>query len=345
MRDAASRRSTGDAALDADLVQLLDDVGADVNRNLLLEILVSAMRLALADHSRLDLKITAAAIEEMRQAFALFEAFRDVPKVTIFGSARTRPDDPAYEAARDLASELAELGWMVVTGAGPGIMAAGTEGAGPDMSLGVNIRLPFEQVANGFSEDTDRLVTMKYFFTRKLMLIKESKGFVSLPGGFGTLDETYELLTLVQTGKADPTPIVLLDTPHGTYWRGWRHFVVTEVEAIGAISPSDHSLWFLTDDVGAACDEVTGFYANYHSLRYVGDRLVMRMQRPVDDELLTRISAAGADLTTDGRVTRTRALRPEVESDDVVDLARIMLRYTTRHYGKLRPIIDLVNQA
>jgi uncharacterized protein (TIGR00730 family) len=337
------RRSTGDPGVDADLDRLLDDLGVVENRAVIREVFVSAVRLAQGGHTRLDLKITSAALEEMRQAFSILQPFRDVPKVTIFGSARTRSDDPAYALARDLARGLATEGWMVVTGAGPGIMAAGTEGAGPGMSLGVNIRLPFEQMANEFVEDQERLVTMKYFFTRKLMLIKESKGFVSLPGGFGTLDETFELLTLQQTGKSDPAPIVLLDKPGGTYWAGWERFVADEVEAGGMISPTDHQLWLNTTSVEAACDEITGFYANYHSQRYVGDRLVIRMQRSLDADTLDRINRTCGDLTTDGRITRSGPLPPE--RDDHPELARLLLRYAPRHYGRLRPLIDLINSG
>jgi uncharacterized protein (TIGR00730 family) len=342
---AASRRSTGDPVLDAELVALLDDVGAGVQRGILLEILVSALRLAQADHDRLDLKITSAVIEEMRLAFALFQPFRDQPKVTIFGSARTRPEDPAYTAANRMAAALAERGWMVVTGAGPGIMAAAAEGAGRQHALGVNIRLPFEQAAHELFDDHSRLVTMKYFFTRKLMLIKESKGFVSLPGGFGTLDETFELLTLVQTGKADPVPIVLLDTPGNSYWARWEDFVLGDIGRRGFVSEDDATMWRRTDVVEEARDELLGFYRNHHSVRYVGNHLVLRMQRELGPELFARVAAAAAPLSVDGSLQRTRPLRPEVDDSDHLDLARVMLRYTPSHYGHLRPVIDLVNEG
>src|SRR5207245_322886 len=174
------------------------------------------------------------------QAFRLFAPYRDIPKVTIFGSARTSPDDPLYEQTRALASTLASQGWMVVTGAGPGIMAAGVEGAGPESSIGVNIRLPFEG-PNAFLATDDKLVEMKYFFTRKLMLMKESAGFAVLPGGFGTLDEAFELLTLLQTGKAAPAPIVLLEVPGGTYWHSWDGFIRDELVTRGLVSPDDHN--------------------------------------------------------------------------------------------------------
>ena len=197
------------------------------------------MALATDDVDRLDLKIATAALAEMRDAFRVFAPYRDAPKVTIFGSARTQPDDPEYDQARQVAAELAGHGWMVVTGAGPGIMAAGMEGAGRERSIGVSIRLPFEQAANSIIAGDHKYVSMKYFFTRKLMLIKESKAFISLPGGFGTLDETFELLTLTQTGKGLPVPIVFLDMPGDTYWVAVKAFIEEQLVSRGLVSPHD----------------------------------------------------------------------------------------------------------
>ena len=334
--------AVGDPGLERDIDALLDDLGVESNRAVVREILTSAIALAREDHDRLDLKITAAALEEMRRAFLVFKPFRDVRKATIFGSARTGRTDAMYGLARDLAAGLAAHGWMVVTGAGPGIMAAGAEGAGPEMSLGVNIRLPFEQEPND-AQDRSRLVTMKYFFTRKLMLVKESAGFASLPGGFGTLDETLELLTLMQTGKAEPAPVVLLDEPGGSYWLHFEQFVIDELLAHGMINPTDLDTWLRTTSVTEACQELTGFYSNYHSLRYVGDRLVIRMHRAPDEDLLARIVAAAGPIATDGQVLVSGPLPPE--RDDVSDLPRLVLRPIPRHHGGLRRLIDLVNEA
>jgi len=276
---------SGDSVLDARLDALLDASGARRDRDQLFEILASAVGLAGDGAERLDLKITNSALKEMRRAFRVFAPWREVPKVTIFGSARTLPDDPLYSQTRDLAAALAGAGWMIVTGAGPGIMAAGTEGAGPDHSLGVNIRLPFEG-PNAFVGDDRKHVVMKYFFTRKLMLMKESAGFVVLPGGVGTLDEMFELLTLLQTGKAAPAPIVLLDVPGGSYWRAWEHFIATEVVGRGLAGPHDLLLCRITDNVTTAVDEILGFYRNYHSIRWVGPRLVVRLRaEPLASEL------------------------------------------------------------
>jgi uncharacterized protein (TIGR00730 family) len=219
---ARARYRTGSEELDARLAEVLDEVGATQDRDQLFEILVSAVRLANDDADRLDLKITNAVLKEMREAFAAFAPYEDRKKVTIFGSARTRVDHPAYVQARDLAARLAAEGWMVVTGAGPGIMSAGLEGAGRPNSFGVNIRLPFEQAPNPYIDGDPKLISMKYFFTRKLMLVKESHGFVSLPGGFGTLDETFELLTLFQTGKSPPAPLTSCCTASPTRSRSRR---------------------------------------------------------------------------------------------------------------------------
>jgi len=337
------RYRTGDADLDQRIVELLDAVEVRHDRDQLFEILTSAVRLAGDDADRLDLKITNSALKEMRQAFKLFAPYRDVPKVTIFGSARTSPDDPLYEQTRALASMLAEMGWMVVTGAGPGIMAAGVEGAGPESSIGVNIRLPFEQGVNAFLATDDKLVEMKYFFTRKLMLMKESAGFAVLPGGFGTLDEAFELLTLLQTGKAAPAPIVLLEVPQGTYWHAWHRFLVDEVLGRGLISEHDFDLFRITDDVGEACAAIVGFYANYHSIRFVGDVLVVRLRHAPDDALLARINEEFADICAEGAIERSEPRPAEVSTNDHLDLPRIAFHFDRLSYGRLRQLIDVLN--
>ncbi len=339
-RLAAGR--TGDDGLDARLVELLDQVGATADRDQLFEILATAVLLAGDGAHRLNLKITNAALQEMRAAFHMFAPYRDVPKVTIFGSARTTPDDPLYAQTHDLAAELADRGWMVVTGAGPGIMAAGMEGAGREHAIGVLIRLPFEGGANPFILGDDKLIEMKYFFTRKLMLIKESAAFVALPGGFGTLDETFELLTLVQTGKAEPVPIVLLDTPGGSYWDGWQRFVDHEVAGNDMISREDFALYRITDNAGAAVAEIERFYRNFHSMRYVGDRLVMRLHAAPTRAELSRLSKDFADII-DGRIERSGPFPPEVAGQDHLDLPRVTLRFDRHGFGRLRTLIDALN--
>jgi len=338
------RRRTGDTELDRRLLGLLAGRVADGgDRDLLFEMLTTVVRMAGDDVDRLNLKITNAALKEMRQAFRVFKPFRDVPKITIFGSARTLPDDPLYVQARELAAALAGRGWMVVTGAGPGIMAAGAEGAGPERTIGVNIRLPFEQEANPFIAADSRLVSMKYFFTRKLMLMKESAGFVVLPGGFGTLDETFELLTLVQTGKAALAPLVLLDVPGGTYWEGWEGFLRREVAGPGLIAEDDFLLYRRTDSVEDAVGEVLGFYRNYHSMRYVGPVLVVRLRAAPTGDEVAALDRDFADICVEGGIEATGPLPPEVAGMDHVGLPRIALRFDRLNHGRLRALVDRLN--
>jgi uncharacterized protein (TIGR00730 family) len=306
--------------------------------------LTTVTRLAEEDTEIVDLKIADSALAEMAEAFRVFRPFRKRRKVTIFGSARTLPDHPAYGSARELAGAMATADWMVVTGAGPGIMAAGMEGAGRDRSIGVNIRLPFEQGANAFISQDPKLVEMRYFFTRKLMLIKESDGYVVLPGGFGTLDEGYELLTLLQTGKAEPAPVVMLDLPGGTYWRSWREFLDSEVEPRGLVSADDRSLFLVTDDVDEAVRELLGFYRNYHSCRWVGDLLVLRLQREPDTAELAALNGAFSDIVAQGRLRLSKPLPPERADGDHLELARLVLRFDKLHYGRLRQFIDALNR-
>jgi uncharacterized protein (TIGR00730 family) len=340
--DVTARSRTGDADLDNRLLELLDAAGAVADRDQLFEILATVVRLAGDGADRLNLKITNAALAEMRDAFKLFAPYEGVPKVTIFGSARTSPDDPSYAQARDLARDLADAGWMVVTGAGPGIMAAGAEGAGPERSIGVNIRLPFEQPTTLVADLN--LVSMKYFFTRKLMLMKESAGFVVLPGGFGTLDEAFELLTLLQTGKAAPAPIVLLGLPGGTYWHAWDRFLRDEVAARGLISTDDFSLYRVTDDVAAAAEEIKGFFRNYHSIRYVGGRLVVRLRSAPTVDEVARLNREFADICARGAIEASGPLPAEVAGDDHVDLPRLVLQFDRNSHGRLRELIDAVNR-
>ena len=291
-----------------------------------------------------DLKIADAALGEMTEAFRVFRPYRNVRKVTMFGSARTKPHDPVYMLARDLASRVADAGWMVVTGAGPGIMAAGTEGAGRDRAFGVNIRLPHEEGANPFIAQDPKLIEMRYFFTRKLMLMKESHAYAILPGGFGTQDECFEILTLLQTGKAVPAPVVLVETPGGTYWDGWRRFVEEQAVSPGWVSPDDLHLFRVATSVDEAAAEILDFYRNYHSCRWVGDLLVLRLNAEPDRSELADLNRRFADIVLSGAIRRVSAFPPERAGDDFVDLPRIALRFDRLSYGRLRLLIDAVNQ-
>jgi uncharacterized protein (TIGR00730 family) len=332
------------APVEVAIERLLDELDPPRNRRYIADMLQTVAGFAGDDPETLDLKIAASALREMRDAFEMFQPYVDVPKVTIFGSARTRPDDPYYAQARDVANQLAQHGWMVITGAGPGIMQAAMEGAGREQSIGVSIRLPFEQQANPVIAGDAKYVSMKYFFTRKLMLIKESRGFVSLPGGFGTLDETFELLTLTQTGKGVPVPIVFLDRPGDTYWTSVQEFIERELVTRGLVAPGDLDLFLVTDSCEEAVAELRGFYANYDSMRYVGDRLVIRLRRaPTDDQLEALNERFSHVSVGSARIVRTDPMAIEVRENDRLDLARISFPFAKHGYGDLRRLIDAVN--
>jgi hypothetical protein len=333
-----------DHRLDELLDGLLPEGGSGAQRRLYRSMLATVESLADAGTDVIDLKVADAALAEMAEAFAVFRPYRQVRKITMFGSARTEPGHAAYQCTRDLAAGMAEAGWMVVTGAGPGIMAAGMEGAGRERSIGVNIRLPFEG-PNAFIAQDPKLVEMRYFFTRKLMLIKESDGYVVLPGGFGTLDETFELLTLFQTGKAMPAPLVLLDVPGGDYWSGWDRFLTEQVEPRGLISPDDRAFFHITDDVDRAAAELLGFYRNYQSCRWVGDLLVLRMLVTPSRAELADLNRRFADVVSGGVIRTAHPFPPERHDEDQLELPRLAFRFDRIHYGRLRRLIDAVNEC
>ncbi len=350
MTDPGAPASTPepDGAVEAAAARLLEELTSTATTpgqaRLYRSMLQTVTTLA-ADHTEvIDLKVADSALAEMAEAFRVFRPFRRRMKVTIFGSARTQPDHPAYRCTRDLAAAMAGADWMVVTGAGPGIMAAGMEGAGRDKSIGVNIRLPHEQGANPFIAQDPKLVEMRFFFTRKLMLIKESDAYVVMPGGFGTLDEGFELLTLLQTGKAEPAPVVMLDVPGGMYWQGWDEFLHAEVEPRGLVSDDDRALFMVTDDVGRATGEILGFYRNYQSCRWVGDLLVMRLKVAPDRDALADLNRRFADIVASGSMRLSKPLPPERSDHDQLDLPRLVLRFDKVHYGRLRQLIDALNR-
>jgi uncharacterized protein (TIGR00730 family) len=323
--------------------RILAELAAPGDRRLAQQLLESALGLVTDRPDALDLKIAAAAMSEMREAFAVFAPFRDVQKVTVFGSARTRPDDPLYVQANRIAAQLASRGWMVVTGAGPGIMQAAMEGAGREHSIGVAIRLPFEQGANPVIAGDDKYVAMRYFFTRKLMLVKESRAFVCLPGGFGTLDETFELLTLTQTGKGLPVPIILLDAPDAPFWSLIDEMVEDRLVGGGFVAEADRSLYLVTDSCEEATDEIDRFYANYHSVRYVGDNLVLRLQHVPSDAQLDELNERFGHLVARGRIERAKPFDIERRHGDHVELPRIRFVFRGHRSGDLRALIDAVN--
>lgn len=291
-----------------------------------------------------DVKLLATALKELRYCFKVFKAYRGRRKVTVFGSARTKPDHPAYRAAVEYGRRMAEEGWMVITGAAAGIMEAGHVGAGRDNSFGVNILLPFEQSANPVITGDPKLVTMRYFFTRKLVFIKESDAVVLFPGGFGTHDEAFEALTLVQTGKTHIFPIVMVDPPGGTYWKQWQAYVKEALLGGGYISPQDLSLYCVTDSVEEAVREVTRFYRVYHSMRYVRGDLVLRLRHRLSESVLEQIRAKFSDILAGGTFEQTDMLPPEANEPLLASLPRLKFRFDRHQHGRLRQLINFINE-
>lgn len=315
------------------------------DRHLIAELIRDSIRLGSDSSSTLNLKIAGAAIAEMREAFAMFAQFANRKKVTIFGSARTTKDDPVYKQTEAVAAKLAARGWMVVTGAGPGIMEAGMSGAGREMSIGVSIRLPFETSANSIIAGDEKYVAMRYFFTRKLMLVKESQAFICVPGGFGTLDEMFELLTLSQTGKGNPVPIVVLDLPNDPFWEDLDSFIKRTLLPRKLVSSQDLALYRICSSVDEAVHEITSFYSTYHSMRFVGKRLILRLNHEIKDQLLQKINNQFADICVNSTIERTTSTKVELEDDDNVDKPRIAFQFARRDFGRLRQLIDAINDG
>jgi uncharacterized protein (TIGR00730 family) len=305
----------------------------------------SADKLADDQTSRGDLKIISRTLRELRYAFKVFSPYRRSRKVTVFGSARTPSDQPAYKQALAFGREMAAHNWFVITGAASGIMEAGHAGAGRDHSMGLNILLPWEQTANPFIAGDPKLVYMKYFFTRKLMFVKESDAFCLMPGGFGTLDEGLEVLTLMQTGKHDMMPVVLLDEPGGTYWLMFDQFIRHELLERGMIDPSDMSLYRMTDRVEVAVEEMLQFYRIYHSMRYVRANLVFRLQRPLGKSVLDEINDRFRDILSEGCFAVSGPLPEERTEAHLATLPRLVFHFDRRSFGRLRQLIDHINRV
>jgi uncharacterized protein (TIGR00730 family) len=292
-----------------------------------------------------DLKILNAALRELRYAFKVFAPYRHVRKVSCFGSARTPATAPAYRTAKEFSRQIADRGYMVITGGGDGIMRACQEGAGRERSFGANIRLPFEQEPNEFIQNDPKLVTFRYFFTRKLIFVKEADAVVLFPGGFGTHDEGYEVLTLVQTGKGRPLPIVFVDSPRGSYWRTWERYVHDHLLRAKLISPDDLSLFKVTTSVEEAVQEIAGFYRVYHSSRLVGHDFVIRTTHPVPASLVQELTRDFADILAGSRIVQSAALPDEREQEPELDaLPRLVCRLVHGRAGRLRQLIDRLNR-
>ena len=291
-----------------------------------------------------DLKILSRTLRELRYSFRVFSKYRKHRKVTVFGSARTKPEEGAYQHSVMFGKIMAESGWYVLTGAGGGIMEGAHVGAGREMSMGVNIILPFEQSANHIIEGDRKLVNLKYFFTRKLLFVKEVHAIALFAGGFGTQDEGFEALTLIQTGKRDMMPIVCIDEPGGSYWKEWKQFIERQLLDNGLISPADLSLFLVTEDLGEAYDEIMNFYTVYDSMRYIRDRLVLRIRVEPTDEYVEQLNDEFSDLLSEGKIEKSAAHLFEQDERHIRHLPRLKMSFNRRSIGRLRQLINKLNK-
>ena len=333
------------AELKKSISDLVGEFGSIHNADYVMQLISTSLELGTDKTSTLDLKIASSALKEMREAFAMFQPFTQQRKVTIFGSARTKKDDPLYSHTLKVAKSLADEGWMVVTGAGPGIMEAGMEGAGRERSIGVSIRLPFESSANSIIAGDEKYVSMRYFFTRKLMLVKESQAFLCLPGGFGTLDETFELLTLTQTGKGVPVPIVLLDLPGDRFWHSIDDLIRNQLLVRGLVSSEDLALYRVCDSISDATSEIQGFYRNYHSIRFIGKHLIMRLNHEPTPQILEALHEKFGHLCRSGGFEVVQPHSVERSENDHVDKHRLRFDPNRSDAGGLRELINFLNRV
>ncbi len=336
----SSKSAKRNAAIDA----LLEEYAPSSQHDLLSQMMVTICRLANDGADRGEIKILNTALKELRYAFKIFKPYGDIPKVTIFGSSRTAEDHPEYLQAQQFAERIEKEGWMVITGAGDGIMRAGHHGAKRESSFGVAISLPFEQATNDIIADDPKCINFKYFFTRKLLFVKEAQAVVLFPGGLGTQDENFETLTLIQTGKAELVPVVLCDAPGGSYWTSWREYVEQQLLAKGMIGEEDMNLFKITDDIEVAIQEILGFYRRYHSSRWVQDDLVIRMKSALPADVVSELNDSFTDILESGRFG-TLPGPMEGERDEFPDLQRLVFKFDHRSIGRLRKLIDRINEA
>lgn len=323
--------------------ELIARHGGGLNIDLAADIIENALKISREIEHRGDVKVIQTAVRELRHSFRTFAPYSHRRKVTIFGSARMQPDRPEYQQAIEFGRKMAAAGFMVITGAGSGIMQAGHEGAGPENSFGANIRLPWEQAPNPVILSNPRLITFKYFFTRKLTFIRHSDAIALFPGGFGTLDEGYEALTLMQTGKGQIMPLVLIDRPGGTYWKMWDKHVREQLVCNELISPDDLNLYQCTDSPDQAVKWIKRFYRNYHSSRYVQDKLVIRLQHAPSSTALKALNEDFADIISGPAIEVIDATPEEREDADHVELPRVRFGFNRRSFGRLRELIDRLN--
>ena len=346
IHDQPTRRLwTVDPPFDQRVKDLVRDWGANRNPELIEEMIVTALKMARDEMGVADLKLINRSLKEMRYAAKVFARYSQFRKVVVFGSARTTPDAPESKVAEDFARTMVSHDYMLITGGGEGIMGAAQRGAGRERSFGLNIRLPFEQQANEVIEGDPKLINFNYFFDRKLNFVKESDAFALFPGGFGTMDETFEVLTLMQTGKARIIPVVLLDRPNGTYWQTWMKFLTEHLFRLGLVSSDDSSFFKIVHDVDEAVSEIMQFYKIYHSARWVGEQLVLRICQPLSKSAIADLNKNFADLIREGAIVQGSALRQEKNEPEIWNVPRLILTPYRNNFGRLRQLIDAINLA
>jgi uncharacterized protein (TIGR00730 family) len=330
--------------IDEAIDQLMELVGNIHSSEIVREMILASLKAGQEDDKKADLKLMNNTLKEMRFTSKVFGPYHNVRKVTVFGSARTLPDESVYEMAHLFGQKLAEAGYMVITGGGSGIMQAVNEGAGPDYSFGINIRLPFDQKPNPVLEGNPRLIVYKYFFNRKVAFLKEANAIALFPGGFGTLDEAMETLTLLQTGKRDLLPLVLIDEPGGTYWSQWLKFFEEELLRQDYINASDFYLFERVDSVDEAIEKINHFYRRYHSMRYVEKQLVIRLTSDINLQSVQEIKEQFSDiLTPKGNIYLSGPLPVEADEPEIGDLPRLVVDFDRKNFGRLRCLIDTIN--
>jgi hypothetical protein len=325
--------------------QLVRDWDASESPELIEEMIVTALKIARDHMTVADLKLINRSMKEMRNAARVFAPFQNLRKVAVFGSARTPADSPVYEVAKDFAHQMVLHNFMVVTGGGDGIMGAAQRGAGRAHSFGLNIRLPSEQRANEIIHGDPKLITLNYFFTRKLNFVKEAHAFALFPGGFGTLDETFEVLTLMQTGKARIIPVVMLNRPGGNYWELWMKFITDRLLKRGLISQEDFSFFKITRTIPEAVEEILHFYKIYHSARWVGERFVIRINDRLSKKAITNLNQQFADILREGEIVQRSALSQEKNEPEILHLPRLILIPFRNNFGRFRQLIDAINSS
>lgn len=337
------RPSSGDPELIRQIEALIKFKGGGYNEPEVADIIENALKMLHDVKDTGDVRVIQTAVRELRYGFRIFAPYANKRKVSIFGSARTAPSKPEYQQAVEFGKKISAAGFMVITGAGPGIMQAGHEGAGPENSFGVNIRLPWEQSANPVIAEDKKLITFKYFFTRKLIFIRHSDAIVLFPGGFGTMDEGYEAITLMQTGKSQLMPLVLMDKPGGTYWKTWDKNIREHLLRDKLISPDDLNLYQITDNADEAVKIVARFYRNFNSTRFVREQFIIRMKNAPSPSALAALNEDFADIVVEGKIQIAQPAPEEVEDNDRLDLARISFNFNRKDYGRVRQLIDVLN--